>query len=91
MKFLCAKRIAQDGTPRSAASHLGLFCLPMSHTLRDVRVTMGLVYCDAYLNPLGNYNLFFTVCFGSEKLQVTTINNTGFIESFRLPSKYIFS
>ena len=24
------KRIATDGTPRSVASHLGLFCLPMS-------------------------------------------------------------
>ena len=31
MKFLCANRIAPDGTPRSAASHLGLYCLPMSH------------------------------------------------------------
>ena len=24
-------RVAPDGTPRSAASHLGLFCLPLSH------------------------------------------------------------
>ena len=31
MKFLCANSIAPDGTPRSAASHLGLYCLPMSH------------------------------------------------------------
>ena len=31
MKFLQANRIAADGTPRSAASHLGLCCLPMSH------------------------------------------------------------
>ena len=31
MKFLCANRIAPDGTPPSAASHLGLYCLPMSH------------------------------------------------------------
>ena len=31
MKFLCANRIAPDATPRSAASHLGLYCLPMSH------------------------------------------------------------
>ena len=31
MTFLCANRIAPDGTPRSAASHLGLNCLPMSH------------------------------------------------------------
>ena len=31
MKFLPANRIAPDGTPHSAASHLGLFCLPLSH------------------------------------------------------------
>ena len=37
MKFLCANRIAPDGTPRSAASHLGLYCLPMSHK-RDARL-----------------------------------------------------
>ena len=30
MKFIKANRIAPDGTPRFAASHLGLFCLPMS-------------------------------------------------------------
>ena len=36
MKFLCANRIAPDGTPQNAASHLGLFCLPMSHK-RDAR------------------------------------------------------
>ena len=37
MKFLCANRIAPDGTPRSAASDLVLFCLPMSHK-RDARL-----------------------------------------------------
>ena len=37
MNFLYANRIAPDGTPRSAASHLGLFCLPMSHK-RDARL-----------------------------------------------------
>ena len=37
MKFLCANRIAPDGTPRSAASHLELLCLPMSHK-RDARL-----------------------------------------------------
>ena len=37
MKFLCANRIAPDGTPHSAASHLGLCCLPMSHK-RDTRL-----------------------------------------------------
>ena len=37
MKFLCANRIAPDGTRRSAASNLGLYCLPMSHK-RDARL-----------------------------------------------------
>ena len=39
MKFLCAhrSRIAPDGMPRSAASHLGLYFLPMSHK-RDARL-----------------------------------------------------
>ena len=32
-----ANRIAQDGTPRFVASHLGLFCLPMSNK-KDVCV-----------------------------------------------------
>ena len=31
MKVLKGNRIAPDGTPRFAASHLGLFCLSMSH------------------------------------------------------------
>ena len=37
MKFMSANRIAPDGTPRFAASHLGLFCLPMSHE-KDARL-----------------------------------------------------
>ena len=43
MKFLCANRISPDGTLRSAASHLGLYCLPMSRKkdarLRRVKVS----------------------------------------------------
>ena len=31
MKIISANRIAPDGMPRFAASHLGLFCVPMSH------------------------------------------------------------
>ena len=31
MKFFEANRIAPDGTPRFAVSHLGKFCLPMSN------------------------------------------------------------
>ena len=37
MEFLQANRIAPDGTPRSAASHLRLYCSPMSHK-RDARL-----------------------------------------------------
>ena len=37
LKILQANRIAPDGTPRFAASHLGLCCLPMSHK-RDARL-----------------------------------------------------
>ena len=39
MKFLQANRIAPDWTPRFAASHLGLFCLPS-----PIKRTPGLYY-----------------------------------------------
>ena len=35
MKILLANRIATDGTPRSATSHMWLYCLPMSHKKDD--------------------------------------------------------
>ena len=37
MKFIKANRIAPVETPRSAASHLVLFCLPVSHK-KDARL-----------------------------------------------------
>ena len=37
MKIKIANGIAPDGTPRFAASHLGLFCLPMPHK-KDTRL-----------------------------------------------------
>ena len=37
MKIMSANRIVPDGTPHYAASHLGLFCLPMSHK-KDARL-----------------------------------------------------
>ena len=37
MKIVLTNRIAQDVTPRFAASHLGLFCLHMSHK-KDARL-----------------------------------------------------
>ena len=40
--MLQANRIAPYGTPRFAASHLGLFCLPMSHK-KDARLIYGFI------------------------------------------------
>ena len=40
MKILQANRLAPDGTPRFSASHLGLFCLPMSRQ-KDARLIWG--------------------------------------------------
>ena len=37
MKIMSANRIAPDGMSRSAASHLGPFCLPMSYK-KDARL-----------------------------------------------------
>ena len=37
MKIMSANRIGRDGTPHVAASHLDLFCLPMSHKM-DARL-----------------------------------------------------
>ena len=37
MKIISANRIAPDGTPHFASSHLGLICLPMSHR-KDARL-----------------------------------------------------
>ena len=37
MKIMSSNRIAPDGTAHFAASHLGLFCLPMSHN-KDARL-----------------------------------------------------
>ena len=51
--FLYENRIAPDGTPRSAASHLGLFCLPMSHK-RDARLQLHLENFQLYLENLQN-------------------------------------
>ena len=36
-KIVSANRIVPDGRPRFAASHLGLFCLPVSHK-KDARL-----------------------------------------------------
>ena len=44
MKFMKAKKIAPDGTPCFAASHLGLFCLPMSHK-KDARLIFCFRFC----------------------------------------------
>ena len=57
MKFLWANRIAPDGMPCSAASHLGLCCLPMSHKkrpgiyelIRFKHLSVGVIFTKASL------------------------------------------
>ena len=56
MKFLVANRIAPDGTPRSAVSHLGLYCLPMSHKkdaghLNEKFFEWGIFHEHSPMNP----------------------------------------
>ena len=43
MKIKKANRIAPDGTLRFEASHLGLFCLPISHK-KDDRLNDRLIW-----------------------------------------------
>ena len=45
MKFLCANRIAPDGMPRSVASHLELFSLPISHKKDNRLKSVKPKYC----------------------------------------------
>ena len=47
MKFKKANRIAPDGTPRSAASYLGLFCLTMPHK-KDARLIWFTIHVTTY-------------------------------------------
>ena len=42
---MTANRIAPDGTPHFAVSHLGLFCLPMSNK-KDARLIWAKVTMD---------------------------------------------
>ena len=72
MKFLCANRIAPDGTPRSAASHLGLYCLPMSHKgtpclyeLNHLNISFG--------GWGGTLNRFLTICMSLSPMIVIII------------------
>ena len=55
MKFMSANRIAPDGTPRFAVSHLGLFCLPVSQE-KDAR----LIWVNAL--HAGQFSMIFIIC-----------------------------
>ena len=68
MTFLCANRIAPDGTPRSAASHLGLYCLSIFHR-RDAR----LIRVNQEVSGA------FTVCFLFCKFKLRKINFSLFV------------
>ena len=65
MKIMSANRIGPDGTLRFAASHLGLFCMPMSHK-KDVRLIW--INCQA---------LQLTTCVCSTVLSMLSGLQTG--------------
>ena len=78
MKIKKANRIAPDGTPQNAASHLGLFCLPMTHK-KDAKlirvIHFLLIYAEGTSNPklVKNYaylNRFWYHSFRIRKLEV---------------------
>ena len=65
IKFMSANRRAPDGTLRFAASHLGLFCLPMSHK-KDARLIWVKNNCCPILcKRLVNYTGFSVWSFGT--------------------------
>ena len=59
MKILLAHRIAPDGTLRSAASHLGLCCLPLCPTKRMNGLKELSYHC--YTRNI-SYNLEYRFC-----------------------------
>ena len=69
MKFLCANRIAPDGTPRSAASHLGLYCLPMSHK-RDARLVNNCKFFTSRFCFFECLDFDFFVCLSITKVHL---------------------
>ena len=46
MKIKITNRIAPDGTPRFAASHLGLLCLPMFHKKDALKFQNGKILSE---------------------------------------------
>ena len=65
MKFLLANKLAPDGTPRSAASHLGLCSLPMSHK-RDARLKW-----HQYKKNIKKFPMKFSFFFTPEKIKIS--------------------
>ena len=51
-KLSKANPIAPDGMPRFAASHLGLFCLPMSHKKHARLIWVNANVIKGYLVPM---------------------------------------
>ena len=53
MKFLLANGMAPDETLHSVASHLGLYCLPMSHKKDDMLIHFECVIaCNRYKHDM---------------------------------------
>ena len=62
MKIKPANRIAPDGTPRFAASHLGVFCLPMSYKKDDRLIWVKIVIFTTIKINTCKRNCLFIPC-----------------------------
>ena len=60
MKIKIANRIAPDWTPRFAAYHMGLLCLPMSHK-KDAKLIW--VKCPIHCDVLSKFLLSYLTAF----------------------------
>ena len=68
--------MAPDGTPRFAASHLGLFCLPMSHK-KDARL-LWVNQNMYYMHVQTVYTFFYnTSCAYCREMAPGTVSLTG--------------
>ena len=100
MYFLLANRIAPDGTPQTAASHLGLHCLPMSHKKDDNEMSkrtkqqlgdMRSYIFDSlvgFFKLTGCFSAFSICCKEIKDITWTTLENLGLLLAYLLSQQF---
>ena len=77
---MSANRIALDGTPRFAASHLGLFCLPMSH-----KKDASLIWVNTFYSVLALCSLVLKICKKKKIPKLSPTTGASPILNFAIP------